>query len=985
VRAVHLLVDGVFVAGLLGLTWWLGVRSTDFVGVPKGSDALDHASTTELLLRSFPHVLWTPAWFEGVRSVPGIYPPLYALIMAAAVTVAKTSIEHAMVVGTAVAYLVMTASMYGFVRIMTKSRVAAVLAGLLALGAPALWSQSLQVGEYPRLFGMAFGYLATFLAAWYTAKPGRLRLGAVVLAATCGMATHDLTGGLGVVQVLGVLLLVPYRPLPQRARAAVGVAAAVTGLAMWLYLPTLIGSHAYYILPQARFVPSTGTAFGRLFHPVSHSLKTLSPALVPLTVVAMGIALWILRRRPSLVGPRFRWAVGAAAAMMIVVVCVLAYAYVGRVVHADLEVVGIYPSDMLAYAAWPMAATCGLLLAVVCSAMRGRWVRWRRAGVAVVPVAASVACLVAVGPVLARNALAYEQAAAVEAPRMPGSDGTQQYRIALTDTTESSWISHLTRVPELGGPFNQGAIDLDWANWAQSVLSNSPPSAAEAEFIAQWNAVRWVEAGPFPSAYGFYQDHPGVFEDLGPSTYPAFHTYLVRRTSPILAATDAPPVLVIGPYEDDNLLLRSLAVTDVGPNHMIPVEGPANLDDYTLAELEQFPEIFLYGFEAGDPVRDAQLLERYVAHGGGLVVDAGGDAALTAQLADDGAPLPVTSWGSLELLDAWHFRPSTSPLVRGIDLAGFAPAVYAGTDPYLVEAARQRVAGSAVALASGDHPVLVDERLGRGLVVESGLNLPYHDAVFSNVAESDLLARMIALAMAPGWVHATPASGIASMAPDSDSLRVGSADGVLFKEADTPGWHVSVDGRAATVLPAGPGLMYVRLDPSAGPADVVFRYQLSTVEWGGIGVAVVTTLLLLAYLAGARLPRRVRRRLDRLRRRLAQRLWPRTTAVRTQRATLQRLLPDPSPRVRQDAVAMLRHEDALQPYGDLLLARVHEEDDPQCVAELVRLVAAFQWEPLASSSTAELRQWARTVLDGALAHAGAGVGGDDGAAARRVR
>lgn len=178
--------------------------------------------------------------------------------------------------------------------------------------------------------------------------------------------------------------------------------------------------------------------------------------------------------------------------------------------------------------------------------------------------------------------------------------------------------------------------------------------------------------------------------------------------------------------------------------------------------------------------------------------------------------------------------------------------------------------------------------------------------------------------------------------------------------------------------------MYVRLDPSAGPADVVFRYQLSTVEWGGIGVAVVTTLLLLAYLAGARLPRRVRRRLDRLHRRLAQRLWPRTTAVRTQRATLQQLLPDPSPRVRQDAVAMLRHEDALQPYGDLLLARVHEEDDPQCVAELVRLVAAFQWEPLASPSTAELRRWARTVLDDGLAHAGAG-GGDDGVADRGVR
>lgn len=461
-RAGSLLADAGILAALLALTWWVGVRSTDFAGFLKGSDALDHAATVQLLMENFPHLLWNPGWFAGMPSVPGLYPPGYALMIAAVVTASGTSIQHAMVDCGVAAFLVMAASLYGFVRVIAKSRTAAALAGLLVLAVPAFWEPSLQSGEYPRLTAMAFGYLATFIAALYTVKPSRLRLTAAVAATGAALANHPITGGLGALQVVGVLLFVPYRPRRERLRTAGIAAALMTGSSAWLYLPSLIGVRAYYILPQAKLTPSTGTYFASLLYPGADYLKAFSPILLPLALLLTGIAAVVACRLRQGTDPNFGRALGSSAVMMIVVVCVLAYAYAGQLTHANVELVGIYPDDMFSYAAWPLAAASGVLVAGLMALLPKP--RRRLSGIPAyaVPYAGAIACLVAITPILARDALVfeYEQVAHAEAPLLPGNNGTGQYRIGFTDQDEASYV--FPSVPEIGGPFNQGAVSLDY-------------------------------------------------------------------------------------------------------------------------------------------------------------------------------------------------------------------------------------------------------------------------------------------------------------------------------------------------------------------------------------------------------------------------------------------------------------------------------------------------------------------------------------------
>jgi hypothetical protein len=958
-RAAALLADAGLVGGLLGLTWWVGIRSTDFAGSPKGGDALGHAATVQLLMENFPHVLWNPAWFGGLPSVPGLYPPLYALMIAAVVTASDTSIQHAMVACGAAAYLVMAASLYGFVRVIAKSRTAAGLAGLLVLTAPAFWEPSLQVGEYPRLTAMAFGYLATFIAALYTIKPSRVRFTAAVVATGVALANHPVTGGLGVLQVLGVLVFVPYKPRRDRLRTTAAAAAFMGGLAAWLYLPSLIGVRAYYILPQARFAPGTGTSFGYLLYPAGRSLTALSPILLPLALMLTGAAALIARRLRSGADRSFRRALGSSAAMMIVVLCVLGYAFAGRLTHAHVELVGVYPYDMFSYAAWPLAAASGVLTAGLLSLVPRPGRRWWRGPAFAVPYAGAIACLLAMIPILGKGAYSFEQAAYAVAPLLPGDRGTGQYRIGLTDSTESSWINVFTRTPEIGGPFNQGALNLDYIAWAESVLTDPAPMLAEAEFTAQWNSLRWIEAQP--PQQGFYQRYPKVFRYVGQSA--AYRNYEVRQPSPVLAATDTPPVLVVAPYDRYDLLLRSLAVTDDGPSRVIPVEGAPYIDEYSLAELEQFPVLFLYGFQAHNPARAARLIDAYVRAGGGLIADVAGSGQLAAELARDGAPLPVTSWTQVELYGRWGFGKTQSPMTRGIDLSKFSPALYGGTQPYLVEAGQKLAAGSEVALRSAQHPLVVTAAAGDGLVVESGINLPYHDAVFSNTAESSLLARMIEMATARSWASGQPADRAVVIAADSARLQVGKADGVLFKETDTPDWHATVNGHDTTVYPAGPGYMYIRLSSSIrAPATVEFRYQLSATERASIVLSVLTGLLLLAHLVRARLPRYFRARLEYAQQRLRCQLLPGTTATNALREVLQELLAGPSPQTRRQALTMLRGEPLL-PYADLLLQAARTERDPACLSELRHLIVETQWEPLASPEIIELRRWAAGTSD----------------------
>src|SRR5207253_3074799 len=142
------------------------------------------------------------------------------------------------------------------------------------------------------------------------------------------------------------------------------------------------------------------------------------------------------------------------------------------------------------------------------------------------------------------------------------------------------------------------------------------------------------------------------------------------------------------------LILKSLGLSDAGPNRFIVLQGKPDIDDYSERDLQRFPVLVLYGFGVHDTGRAAKLLASYVHHGGGLVVEAAGVPDLAAALAAHGAQLPVQRWQSLELDGSWQFSHAAKSVVGDLDVSQFSPAYYAGAGPYLVELGKRLRAGA---------------------------------------------------------------------------------------------------------------------------------------------------------------------------------------------------------------------------------------------------------------------------------------------------
>src|SRR5205814_180520 len=154
-----------------------------------------------LLLDNFPHINWNYAWYGGLPYFHGSYPPLYHLIVAVVTRVSGADIPAVMVYVAAASLIVTCLGLYGFVRVITGERAAALVAVVLVLTSPSVWSYILEHGVYPRLLAMAFLSVALFACALDLRRPSGGRRLAVVLALTAALSTHPFMGLLALVVV----------------------------------------------------------------------------------------------------------------------------------------------------------------------------------------------------------------------------------------------------------------------------------------------------------------------------------------------------------------------------------------------------------------------------------------------------------------------------------------------------------------------------------------------------------------------------------------------------------------------------------------------------------------------------------------------------------------------------------------------------------------------------------------------------------------
>ncbi|MDQ1643706.1 MAG: hypothetical protein QOJ90_3057 [Actinomycetota bacterium] len=882
--------------GLITLAVWLiGAGSHAFTGFPKGYDAAGHLSKAQFILSNWPHISWNYEWYSGQPTFAGSYPPGYHLLLAFITWSTHLSLMTAMNAVSFIATVAVVTGLYTIVRAATGSRPAALLAAGLLLTAPTLWSQTVVLGLYPRFTALAFLAPAVALAIVHARSGGRLPALGVAALMLATLSMHPIVGALGLFLVAALHVLGPVGTIWGRIATAVGFFAGSLTLAAYFYLPMFLGGRS-----QSAFTNhETSLPWKSLVWTGGGQLAGLSPAILPLSAglvlvaarlcarprlsqrdrVRLGtdvvmllepdaasptpvgatpqvVAYFAWHRRRDQVGFPLRVALMFAA----VAALFLGYGFVGYLIpRFPLYINGLQPADLLVYPALLLAGSIGLVAGSLTAPATQRWAarRWVSPALVAGVLAAGLVVALAV-PLLGRLAKdTWVNDDTVQATRESvfptAATGQRQYRVAGVSDTMTKWVNQVSDTPQTKGYNDHGALQLDWQVWLEQGLSQSSASAEQRTFLLDWYGVKWVDtdSGSGDAVRQFAD--PTEFRLLAAATnYATLSSYEYLHPSPILSASNATSVLVLGDKQHYDLVLRALAYAGIDSRRLILVRGPAAVDDVTADELKAFDSVVLYGATVRSAPQVAALLHEYVLRGGGLMMDTADNLpGIRAVAEQPDSPFPSADMRTKVIRGpGWDWITEGDSLTDGADLNAFGAASFAGQNRWEVASANSLRPWAHAVLQSHGLTVVAAGTIGKGTVVWSGIGLPYHVDAFTSQTEGAFLGRLILATTGPPV--AEPVTYRAEFV-NSEHRRItvdGAAGGVLLKEQSSPNWHATVNGVETPIYLAGPGMMWVPL-PAGTPGRVVVAvdYRLSTLERLGYLISILAGLLLLLLFA----------------------------------------------------------------------------------------------------------------------------------------
>ena len=548
---------------------------------------------------------------------------------------------------------------------------------------------------------------------------------------------------------------------------------------------------------------------------------------------------------------------------------VFGYGLVGLAVpHFSFYVNGLQPTDLLVYPAFLLSGLAGLMIEPLRPLVSG-WIRGTFRGLTAkalavaVPVVtvAAVAAVIGVTVVHTAGTLAPAESTNADVPArvalLPAAaNGQSQYRFAGASDSTTEWVNAYSSGPQTRGYDDHAALHLDWQVWLETSLKHASASPAERSFLLDWYAVKWVDADSGSGDLTQYESNPASYTPLLSWQQPGvdMRTYQYDQATPILSASTAPSLLIIGDDQHYDLMLHALALSGVGSQQLIPVHGPASLDDVTPAMLKSFSGVALYGAQVGQPARDAAMLGTFVRAGGGLFVDGADNSAEVGALKGlPLSPIPVANQAETIVPDnGWDWTTYGDPSVVDADLAQFGPPAFASSGGWSTQTSTRLQPWARPVLATGGKDVVVRGALGAGKVLWEGVNLPYHLDSFRSAPEAAFLGRAV-LSTLPA-ARAVPASTATSV--NAEAWRISTVRRHRHPaEGAGRSWLARDRQRrqgCRSIRPA-PGMMWIPTGGGALRVDV--KYHMSAVEELGFVGTFLTCGLILVLL----LSRRVRR------------------------------------------------------------------------------------------------------------------------------
>lgn len=389
--------------------------------------------------------------------------------------------------------------------------------------------------------------------------------------------------------------------------------------------------------------------------------------------------------------------------------------------------------------------------------------------------------------------------------------------------------------------------------------------------IVRWFGIKYVIAWTVDNSTWLYE-HNGFSEvwsrDYPPSTSEKLFLFRYSNATELVTVS-IPSILIIGDTVAYDEVFLSLIPSEHDCESGYIVRGSEYIDDHLIDELSRFDVIMLYGYKYRDQAKAWSLLEQYVNNGGGLIVDTGYSQDINASYIPPPCPVERTSKTDFGL--EWQFTYVVSQITKEISLSSFSPAIWnvSGTlYPWGVSASYNGSVRSWATPLLWDegHPLVVIGEYGKGRVVWSGLNLPYHIVNYNNYWESLFLSKMIHWAMqAPEKKVVTASYTVDRPHPERVIMTIyNQSGGVLFRESYFRNWYaylIDANGRRQNlqIYRAGPDFMYVSIPRAVEfPVKVVFEYGWTWDEIAGASISVITLAVLTMYTIGSPVDRPIK-------------------------------------------------------------------------------------------------------------------------------
>jgi|GEM_PF-3073754 len=811
-------------------------------GYPIGMDVMAHLTKAKFLAESWPEVDWFGGWYTGAPMFLWYSVVPYGLIVL--FKYATNTYLLGVQLLSMMAVIGIPLGVYVIIsKVTNRNRIAALLGALLCIAVPALWGR-MAMGEIPRLLATTFMVWAWYLviAFWHKGRKSYAFYLLTIVMVGMAIAGHFIMTGLTVLTLLMLLYFLSNNIKVWWEKIESLLVPGVV-LSIFVTLPFLFtmgmkqvfsagffgGDVTHPLINLERFFFSA-TSFVTRQDWVNHDYGAgLHWAIIPLLVLLLYFA---IRRKDYVKKVSEEWQV--LKAFFYISLIFLAYGlaqYFG--VPSNWYNTSFPPSDAFYYLGiiWPIVIGVSLHFAFT-----KRRYEFAVFATAMLALALILLQLYPLNELRAEegNYRFYNKESRLD-EEFDEVFTDSRYRTANNNSFLSTWFNFAVDSPQTNGYYAQGIIGADYQYFMDQIIFTESDNWKETKFMLDWYGVKYI-IHQYPNFnFDKLKEWPRYF-DLIYSNLQSDQNLLVEvyeyfDPKPIIEATNAPSMLVIGDEQTYQEVWHALSKTDLTTNKLIPIKGQPMIDLYDLDELNRFDMLLLHNFTYLEKEKAFELLDRYVELGGSVLVET------SAVLTDTGSeyvfpPMPVTKLHPGGDQFDWELGAFDEQISNRVDLNGFGPATYGNSQPWgYLWAEREEVKeGAKVLLTNYDQVVMASLDKGEGKILWSGLNLFYHLNSFGSEDEAELLENIFQYLRDDEYEFINQAGElINSHRREIVIEEPGFYDGVLLKENYFPAWKANVMTDMydfdADIYQAGPGMMYVDLNPNlAGTVKVIFYY-----------------------------------------------------------------------------------------------------------------------------------------------------------------